>query len=335
MIRSALKRIPFAHAAVHALRRARSLVPRRARPAILMYHRIADTAFDPWGLAVEPALFEEQAQWLARHRTVLALADFAERHRSGTLPADAVAITFDDGYACSAEIAAPVLKRLGLPATIFLPVQHIETGAPFWWDELETLIFSHPGSSLRHQGKTIRIGAPSGEDDVWPPGAPPRTQRQSAFYGLWLELRTRPVAAIERSLAELREQVTALRGEDSKRLMTAAQVRRSARSGTLEFGSHAITHSSLPALPRAAKAKEIKGSIERCSALSGSVPRTFAYPYGDHDEESEKLVEEAGFACGCTTREVRVGAKSRPFALPRIAVGNWDSRRLAGLLGTR
>src|SRR4051812_30294675 len=94
-------------------------VPRRPRPAILMYHRIAEDTFDPWGVAVSPANFADQLDWLKRHRTPLRLLEFAEHHRRGSLPADAVALTFDDGYACNAVTAAPMLDALGIPATIF------------------------------------------------------------------------------------------------------------------------------------------------------------------------------------------------------------------------
>ena len=59
----------------------------------------------------------EQMEWLAKHRSVLPLVDFAEAHGRNALPADSVAITFDDGYACNALIAAPILKEMGLSST--------------------------------------------------------------------------------------------------------------------------------------------------------------------------------------------------------------------------
>ena len=57
-----------------AMRRAWPGGPWPLRPAILMYHRIADAAFDPWGLAVPRQSFADQMQWLAKKRTVLDLA---------------------------------------------------------------------------------------------------------------------------------------------------------------------------------------------------------------------------------------------------------------------
>ena len=39
-------------------------------PAILMYHRIAMPAVDPWGLSVSPERFAEQVQALRARRTI-------------------------------------------------------------------------------------------------------------------------------------------------------------------------------------------------------------------------------------------------------------------------
>jgi peptidoglycan/xylan/chitin deacetylase (PgdA/CDA1 family) len=80
-----------------------SLLPRGPSPTILMYHRIAEEPFDPWGLSVTPANFRDQLAWLAQNRTVLPLGEFAALHRAGTLPAEAIAVTLDDGYACASQ----------------------------------------------------------------------------------------------------------------------------------------------------------------------------------------------------------------------------------------
>ena len=58
--------------------RARAWLPHRPYPAILLYHRIADETFDPWGEAVAPTNFREQLEWLAGNRTLLRLTDFVD-----------------------------------------------------------------------------------------------------------------------------------------------------------------------------------------------------------------------------------------------------------------
>src|ERR1700748_2157209 len=93
----------------------RQIVPLPPRPVILMYHRIAEPAFDPWGLAVSPARVEEQLEMLKRRRAPMARDDLADRCRRRRLPADAVAVTFDDGYVDNLKFAKPRLEAAGVP----------------------------------------------------------------------------------------------------------------------------------------------------------------------------------------------------------------------------
>jgi peptidoglycan/xylan/chitin deacetylase (PgdA/CDA1 family) len=94
-----------------------------------------------------------------------------------------------------------------------------------------------------------------------------------------------------------------------------------------------MSHPSLPTLSLQEQSREIEGSVSACEALTGEPPRTFAYPYGDHEPSLEPLVKRAGFVCACLADGWFVTANSNPFALPRIFAGNWDARQLALRLG--
>jgi peptidoglycan/xylan/chitin deacetylase (PgdA/CDA1 family) len=85
--------------------------------------------FDPFNLVVTPEEFECQLIKL-RTKTVLPLRVFARLHVEKKLPRHAVAITFDDGYACNALTAAPMLERFGYPATFFIMSDAIERSPP-------------------------------------------------------------------------------------------------------------------------------------------------------------------------------------------------------------
>jgi peptidoglycan/xylan/chitin deacetylase (PgdA/CDA1 family) len=152
-----------------AVRRARDLLPRRPAPSILLYHHIAEESFDPWGLAVAPKNFEAQVEWLQRNRTVFPLTEFAQLHREGRLPVDAVAITFDDGYGSVLEVAAPVLSRAGAPATVFLSAELIERGGEFWWDELQNIALVPMPHSFDSAMTRCRLGRGASAIFVGPP----------------------------------------------------------------------------------------------------------------------------------------------------------------------
>lgn len=317
------------------VRRIRESLPHRAEPrhgpAILLYHRVAEDRFDPWALAVSPTHFADQMEWLAKYRTILSLTEFARRNREGALAADAIAITFDDGYACNAHVAAPVLQRLGIPATIFLPAEIIEAGRQFWWDELQDIVIDHPKSTLNLDGEAVAIGPRNEADADWPSGTHPRTDRQRAFLALWSRLRTRTSVGLASALSELRNSRERSADQPLKRPMTVQEIR--SVGGPVEFGSHALTHRSLPALDAADRALEISESLDRCEALAGYRPRSFAYPFGDADAECIRLVEEAGFECACITGERNVSPNADVYALPRIGVGNFPVAMLPQLLG--
>lgn len=331
----AARALPFAVTAVRAARSAyRRLRPFAAPgPAILMYHRIADERFDPWALAVEPANFEQQLDWISRTRTPLPLHEFVELNRAGRLPRNAIALTFDDGYACNSTTAAPLLQRFSIPATIFISPDLIERGQEFWWDDLERIVLSHEGDSLQVDGVNIALGAREESDADWPAAASPRTARQHAYKQIWSRLYGGAPGDIEQAMRQLREQAgVSERPRESHRPLTPQEIR-ALPAAIVTFGSHALTHPSLPRLSPDEQAREIGNSVSQCERLTGYRPRTFAYPYGDYDARLDPIVENAGFVCACRADGWFVSRKSNPFALPRIFVGNSNSSQLALRLG--
>ena len=298
-----------------------------------MYHRIGNTAFDPWGLAVEEAQFDAQLRWLARNRDVMPLGEFARRHRERRLGRDALSITFDDGYSSVLEGAVPILERHGLTATLFLPAECIERGREFWWDELARIIIGFPSDRLKLGRSTLPVPAPTEHDGTWAPDAPPSTPRQALFHSIWQRFRLKRPQDLDKAMAGLRSQADGI-GAPSDAPLTPAELK-AMRSPVIEFGSHALTHSSLPRLGAKERAREIAQSRERCKALTGKMPRTFAYPYGDHGPSDARLVEDAGYVCAVTTDPAFVKAGIDCYSLPRMAVGNWPASKLRNRLRGR
>jgi peptidoglycan/xylan/chitin deacetylase (PgdA/CDA1 family) len=310
-------------------RAARTLVP-RCRPAILMYHRIGTEPFDPWSMAVEAHRFAEQVDWLAANRTVLPLDEFALRHREQRLPYNAIALTFDDGYA-SVLAAISVLENRGLTATVFLPIEIIERGQAFWWDELARAVIGCERDTLHLDGAVFAVPPADERDRTWAPDTAPRTPRQKLYLKLWAMLYAMSGEELKSATAQLRKQIDAQAfGED--RPLSPDQIR-SLGGSAISFGSHGLTHPSLPKLDATEKLREVRESLHRCEGLTGTAPAAFAYPFGDLDQASIEFVELAGYACGCATGDRFVSDRSDPFALPRLNVGNWDVAILRDMLG--
>src|SRR5262249_21720858 len=108
-------------------------------PLILMYHSIPRQvhAYDTFALQVGAQHFCDHMKIISQERIPLPLGEFVDLLDRGDLPADAVAITCDDGYANNLLIAKPVLDRFAVPATIFLATGSLGADE-FWWDRLES-----------------------------------------------------------------------------------------------------------------------------------------------------------------------------------------------------
>ena len=134
--------------------------PPKPKPLILMYHRVADDPIDHWGLAVSPCRFEEHLQVLRATRHSLPLTEFVRALVAGTLPPDAVALTFDDGYVDNLVAAKPRLAAADVPATVFVTTGYVDRSEAFWWDELARLILPEGGPQsfeLVIRGEPLRL----------------------------------------------------------------------------------------------------------------------------------------------------------------------------------
>jgi len=98
--------------------------------SILMYHKVNDFADNPTTVPV--ARFDQQLGRLAElGHQVVDLETVLDHYTLGTpMPANAVLITFDDGYRDTLDNALPVLSRHGCPAVIFVPVAYMDDETP-------------------------------------------------------------------------------------------------------------------------------------------------------------------------------------------------------------
>lgn len=304
--------------------------PPEPKPVILMYHRIADEPVDYWRLAVSPKQFEEQLYVLRRTRYPLSLSDFVRGLMAGTLPSNAVALTFDDGYVDNLFAGKPRLAAADVPATVFLATGYIDHPDGFWWDELARLILlgNAPQSfELEIRGKIMEcdFGAepPAREDGATRAAAV--SKRQAALWTLRQDLR--PLGDEERRLIMLRLRSILARDNyrtSLGRAMTSEEVRELVMDGLVTIGAHTVTHPVLAGLDPAACYREVSESKLACEELIGESVPSFAYPYGDFNTEVTEAVKVAGFTCACSTQRGPAFPSSDVFVLPRIPVYNWS-----------
>jgi peptidoglycan/xylan/chitin deacetylase (PgdA/CDA1 family) len=292
------------------------------RLAILTFHRVHPKPDALFPSEVDVRQFTTLMKAVARAFKVLPLREATRLAREGRLPARALAITFDDGYADNQEQALPVLQQLSLPATFFVATGFLN-GGRMWND---TVI-----ETVRHC-------------------ALPQLDLTSLDAGLGcLPLSTLPQrrAAIERILPfvkykslEAREPVLEQlhRAAGQPRLpqdlmMRSDQVLALHAAG-MEIGGHTVNHPILTELTDAQADQEIRQGRESLQALIGGPVLTFAYPNGrpgrDYAARHVGMVREAGFEAAVTTAVGVSRAGDDPHQLPRFTP--WDQSPVRWLM---
>jgi peptidoglycan/xylan/chitin deacetylase (PgdA/CDA1 family) len=312
------------------IRRRIERVRRRARKAVehhalvLMYHRVAEAASDPWGLCVRPTAFSNQLESLRRWADIVPLEEVTQRLQRPTDGRPQVALTFDDGYTDNLEVAKPLLQRYNAPATVVLTTRYVGYGGPFWWDALAELLLDSRSLPARLQLDVEPTEFRFVDRLLQRTDAAGDAARRRLHYGLWSYLSALTFEQREAVVRQL--QVWSGReatGDAMSRPMTEAQVRTLVADDLVAVGAHSATHRMLSRLSYADKNMEIRESHDGCLRLTGYAPLSFAYPHGDFDAECVGLVQAAGFALACTSRPDLIWSAAERFEIPRVVVGDW------------
>lgn len=289
----------------------------RARLSILIFHRVlpAPDPLFPGEICVEE--FERICSWVKDWFQVLPLHEAVDRLYAGDLPPRAAAITFDDGYADNRTIAAPVLSRHDLPATVFVASGFLDGGV-MWNDVIIEAVrrtarqrIDLRGTECPHTG--VEVGS--------------LEARRAAIdrligWAKYLEPAQRRAFAHE--LSSRAEVVP-----PADLMMTSGQVLELHRLG-IEIGAHTVTHPILARLGVEEARHEVESGKRSLEALIGEPVRLFAYPNGkpgtDYGPQAVEIVREAGFSAAVSTAWGTCTAASDRFQLPRFTP--WDRTRL-------
>lgn len=109
----------------------------RGAPAILCYHGVLPTppGVSPGAFHCTPEVFREQLAGLQnRGYRFVPLAEMLSMQREGRLAPRTLTVTFDDGYANVLHRAYPILRELGIPATVFVCTGFVDSREPLPFD---------------------------------------------------------------------------------------------------------------------------------------------------------------------------------------------------------
>jgi peptidoglycan/xylan/chitin deacetylase (PgdA/CDA1 family) len=279
--------------------------------AILTYHRVDEHGARPYlhpGLiSATPSTFEAQLVELASRANPITLDDLRAAVRGDRpLPDRPLLVTFDDAYEDFAEHAWPRLRRLGIPATLFVPTAY--PGRPdqrFWWDRLSHALRTTVRRSFDSDGVKYSL---DGE-----------AARLAAFRRLRALLKATPHESATRMVDGWCE---TLGLPDAPSGILDWPALRSLAAEGVTIAPHTRTHPLLTRVDADRVAAEIDGSRVDLEREVGMVPPVFAYPSGAHDATVVETVSSLGFELAFTTRRGLVDLRGAdPLRLRRINVG--------------
>ena len=285
----------------------------RDRLSVLIYHRVPAEPDELLPGEPHAAKFERTMRWVKSVFNVIPLKDGVDGLKSGKLPPRALAITFDDGYANNATVAAPILQRLGLHATFFIATGFLDGGRMFN-DTVIEAVRAFRGERLDLEPLGLGVHATASLEE-----------RRRAIDAILAGIKYRP----EAERADLAEAVARIVDTQlpTDLMMTSAQAAGLARSG-FELGGHTVSHPILATLDLAAAREEIECGRRCLEELSGRPTKLFAYPNGrpqrDYVKASAELVREMGFDGAVTTSVGAAVVGTSPYEIPRFTP--WDDR---------
>lgn len=290
---------------------------------ILYYHNIVNTPLDEFDRKLSRIHVDEfaaQMRQVAKEFHPISLAEMFSLLVEGKSDPKAVAVTFDDGYFGVVAHGLPVLRELGIPATVFVVTDHVREPGVFrlmHFDELEVAFRLTSASSLDLRFAGHRVIPMSSAH-----------ARVDGMKQLKKLLKVIPDATRQQfqqvTLEELGVQAPEMGsyGSSEEKFRTASwDELREARDAGLSVGSHTCSHRVLSQLERGELEHEVLDSLTRLRERLDADFLPFAYPYGSAESigaETPALVQKAGYSCALTTISGKNAPPLDPFLLRRV-----------------
>jgi peptidoglycan/xylan/chitin deacetylase (PgdA/CDA1 family) len=282
----------------------------RDRPRVLMYHRFG--ACTSWR-ALGADVFADQMRIVRRRFVAMTVSELRNALRTGKAPANAVAITIDDGYEDAYRYALPVLRSLGLPATFYVTTGFIERATWLWPDRVAYILDHSPLDSARwasngHQ-LSVSLDTPA--------------RRQQGWFTLTAYIETLPTREARRFLDELAHRLDVTLPEtptQEYRAATWEQLHDLADAG-IEIGDHTWSHPLLPRCSRDELEQEIFTSKAILEERLGTEVRSFAYPHGGCNDQVREIVRQAGYQNAVISTNWESLDWTDDFTIPRLSHG--------------
>jgi len=296
----------------------------RGATLVLAYHRVIEEwdetlEFSQPGMVVTAQTLDQQLAFLREYFDVVALSDVAgDSDVAEPARRPRCVVTFDDGWRDNYDVALPILRQHGVPATVFVTTDFIGTDRAFWhtelvylllrtdwWRALSRTALSWPTPVWRELRRTTLS---------WPTAVWRELHRLAALERPWSAHDVDRVietikascddSTIEQAVSALAEVVGLHRPFVPRRsFLDWTQLREMAALG-LEVGSHGCSHRMLTRLSSTDAATELMRSKAVIERHVGRDVRHFAFPNEAANATLLQSVAAAGYRSACLGRPI-------------------------------
>ena len=268
---------------------------------ILLYHMIVDDSskYLNKGPVVHHHVkhFKREIPYFKRNFQILSMDEVVNHLKLGKgFRRPSIAITFDDGYLDNYTLAYPVLKKHGVPATIYLTTSLIGTADRTWTDQIGLAFLETPKD---------RFDFPALFGDKRVP-IKTKQEKEQANGEVSEALKLRPDderRGLIRKLFETLGVTENPEGKGSDRIMLNwDEVQEMTKNG-ITIGTHSHTHPILSRMPIQEAKEEISKSKKVIEENLGVKVKYFSFPNGREEDFSEELrnyCREIGFESICS-----------------------------------
>lgn len=238
------------------------------------------------------------------------------RRAGGTYPDNAFAITFDDGFENNHDVAAPLLREFGIPATFYVTTGWTAVNGMSWIDRLEyclerakpgRLKFPWAGEPVAFESAADRIRI---LDEVRAKVKRDRGMNVNAF--------------VEDIFRQCGEPVVERSDDPLDRKMSWKQIRALDSDPLFHVGGHTHTHIIMSHVDPGVLEREVDTSLGLLKEKAGVGPEHYSYPEGldfcFNDRVIELLKSRGVVCCPSAMDGVNTGGESL-FHLRRVMVG--------------
>jgi peptidoglycan/xylan/chitin deacetylase (PgdA/CDA1 family) len=259
----------------------------RGQALILTYHRFADKEVEG---RISEAQFTEHLRFLKNNHRVLPLAEIVAYLAAGkTLPANTAAITIDDGYRDFYDVAFPLLKRFGTPATFFVITDFLDRKGWLWTDKARYMAERTKANAIEFGGQVFELdGAAS---------------RKTVAAAINARLKRMPDEEKEKHLEDLQTAFAVELPEmppENCSPIDWEQAREMDAAG-IGIESHTVSHPILTNVTDERLRRELTDSKRRLREELGREADLFCYPNGGYDQRAKTAVAAAGYKAAVTT----------------------------------